>query len=142
LLSFRGDWSCGRCNRTGRFLFGPRARFGRSGFVVCRHSFDPTPTKPTAIHRPGSVPLRQAGASTVIHATLGGWSQPTFHARANGKPALLWKRPGLPRDWVRVLERHPEGVNGLPGYVWLDMPGKVRSVNPSLLEFRDGVADR
>jgi hypothetical protein len=36
-----------------------------------------------------------------------------------------------------VLERHPEGVKGLPGYVWLDMPGKVRSVYPGLLEFTD-----
>jgi hypothetical protein len=54
---------------------------------------------------------------------------------ARGKPALLWKRPGLPRDWVRVLERHPEGVQGLPGYVWLDMPGKVRSVGEHELEF-------
>jgi hypothetical protein len=56
--------------------------------------------------------------------------------RARAKPALLWKRPGLPRDWVRVLERHPEGVQGLPGYVWLDMPGKVRSVGEHELEFR------
>jgi hypothetical protein len=54
---------------------------------------------------------------------------------ARGKPALLWKRPGLPRDWVRVLERHPEAVQGLPGYVWLDMPGKVRSVGEHELEF-------
>jgi hypothetical protein len=59
---------------------------------------------------------------------------------ARGKPALLWKRPGLPRDWVRVLERHPEGVQGLPGYVWLDMPGKVRSVGEHELEFHGGAA--
>jgi hypothetical protein len=52
-------------------------------------------------------------------------------------PALAWKRPGLPARWVRVLERHPEGVVGLPGYVWLDMPGKVRSVREAELEFRD-----
>jgi hypothetical protein len=52
-------------------------------------------------------------------------------------PGLAWKRPGLPREWVPVLERHPEGVVGLPGYVWLDMPGKVRSVNPQELEFTD-----
>jgi hypothetical protein len=54
---------------------------------------------------------------------------------ARGKPALLWKRPWLSRGWVRVLERHPEGVRGLPGYVWLDMPGKVRSVEEHELEF-------
>ena len=56
---------------------------------------------------------------------------------ARGLQHLLWKRPGLPRDWVPVLERHPEGVQGLPGYVWLDMPGKVRSVGPHELEFMD-----
>jgi hypothetical protein len=39
-----------------------------------------------------------------------------------------WKRPGLPRDWVRVLERHPDGIRRPAGYVWLDMPGKVRHV--------------
>jgi hypothetical protein len=53
---------------------------------------------------------------------------------ARGKPEILWKRPGLPRNWVRVLKRHPEpmGLAGqgwpLPGYLWLDMPGKVRHV--------------
>ena len=34
-----------------------------------------------------------------------------------------------------MLERHPEGVKGLPGYVWPDMPGKVRSVGEHELEF-------
>jgi hypothetical protein len=43
------------------------------------------------------------------------------------------------RDWVGVLERHPEGVQGLPGYVWLDMPGKVRSVGEHELEFTDNL---
>jgi hypothetical protein len=36
-----------------------------------------------------------------------------------------------------VLERHPEGVMGLPGHVWPDMPGKVRSVGEHELEFTD-----
>jgi hypothetical protein len=52
-------------------------------------------------------------------------------------PARAWKRPGLPADWVRVLERQPEGVEALPGYVWLDTPGKVRHVQERELEFRD-----
>jgi hypothetical protein len=52
-------------------------------------------------------------------------------------PRLAWKRPGLPTRWTRVLEQHPDGFKGLPGYVWLDMPGKVRSVRPSELEFTD-----
>jgi hypothetical protein len=30
------------------------------------------------------------------------------------------------------------GVQGLPGYVWLDMPGKVRSVGMHELEFTTG----
>jgi len=52
-------------------------------------------------------------------------------------PALAWKRPGLPTEWVRVLEHHPEGDQALPGYVWLDMPGKVRHVPEGALEFTD-----
>jgi hypothetical protein len=36
---------------------------------------------------------------------------------------------------VRVLERHPKGVAALPGYVWLDLPGKVRHVRADELEF-------
>jgi hypothetical protein len=27
---------------------------------------------------------------------------------------------------VRVLERHPDGLVAQPGYVWLEMRGKVR----------------
>jgi hypothetical protein len=57
--------------------------------------------------------------------------------RARRLQHLLWKRPGLPRDWVRVLKRQPKGVQGLPGYVWLDMPGKVRSVGMNEQEFTD-----
>jgi hypothetical protein len=47
-------------------------------------------------------------------------------------------QPGLPTTWVRVLERHPEGIAALPGYVWLDMSGKVRHVPERELEFRGG----
>jgi len=36
-----------------------------------------------------------------------------------------------------VLERHPEGVEALPGYVWLDVLGKVRHVGEHELEFTD-----
>jgi hypothetical protein len=61
--------------------------------------------------------------------------QPQRWARC--PPRLAWKRPGLPADWVRVLKRHPEGVKGLPGHVWLDIPGKVRSVGAHALEFTD-----
>jgi hypothetical protein len=47
-----------------------------------------------------------------------------------------WKRPGLPTHWVRVLERHPDGVVAAPGYVWLAMPGKVRHEEPRVERLR------
>ena len=56
---------------------------------------------------------------------------------ARVRPALAWNRPGLPKDWVRVLERHPEGVEGLSGYVWLDLPGKALHVAEHELEFAE-----
>jgi hypothetical protein len=49
-------------------------------------------------------------------------------------PGLAWKRPGLPTDWVRVLERHPDGAVAQPGDLWLEMPGKVRHVWTENLE--------
>jgi hypothetical protein len=54
-------------------------------------------------------------------------------------PALAWKRPGLPTEWTRVLERNEEAMNPdpLPGYVWLDTPGKVLHVEAARLEFRN-----
>jgi hypothetical protein len=52
-------------------------------------------------------------------------------------PGIALKRPGLPTQWVRVLERHPDGVVAQPGYVWLEMPGKVRHVGAHELEFRE-----
>jgi hypothetical protein len=53
-------------------------------------------------------------------------------------PHLTWKRPGLPVQWTRVLERNPAAMNPdpLPGYVWLDTPGKVLHVEERQLEFR------
>jgi hypothetical protein len=52
-------------------------------------------------------------------------------------PGLAWKRPGLPRDWVQVLERHPEGLSTLPGWCWLDTSGKPQHVAEHLLEFTE-----
>lgn len=48
-------------------------------------------------------------------------------------PASRLEAPGLPTD----LERHPEGVEALAGYVWLDTGGKVLHVEASRLEFRE-----
>jgi hypothetical protein len=56
-------------------------------------------------------------------------------------PGLAWKRPGLPRDWVRVLQKHPEGTVALPGYVWLETSGKVLHAAEHMLEFSDGRPD-
>jgi hypothetical protein len=39
-------------------------------------------------------------------------------------PGLAWKRPGLPKEWVRVLERHPEGVTTLPDWVLAGYAGE------------------
>ena len=54
-------------------------------------------------------------------------------------PAIARERPGLPEQWTRVLERNPEAMNPdpLPGYVWLDTPGKVLHVQAARLEFRN-----
>jgi hypothetical protein len=52
-------------------------------------------------------------------------------------PGKAWQRPGLPTEWTRVLDQHPEGSKALPGYVWLDAPGKVRHVPERDLEFRE-----
>ena len=64
----------------------------------------------------------------------------TDHQRwARVPPALAWKRPGLPTQWSRVLERNPEARNPkpLPGYVWLDAKPRRMHVWADHLEFRD-----
>lgn len=52
-------------------------------------------------------------------------------------PGTGGKRPGLPTDWVRVLDQHPEGAVALPGHVWLGTPHKVLHVDGHVLEFTD-----
>ena len=39
-------------------------------------------------------------------------------------------------EWVRTLEGHPHG-DAMPGYVWLETPGKVKHVGKRELEFRN-----
>ena len=55
-------------------------------------------------------------------------------------PAIAWKRPGLPTEWTRVLERNPQAMSPdpRPGYVWLETPGKVLHAPAAALEFREG----
>ena len=56
-------------------------------------------------------------------------------------PHLARKRPGLPTEWTRVLERNPDAMNPkpVPGYVWLDTLGKVLHVEAARLEFRRSI---
>jgi hypothetical protein len=65
--------------------------------------------------------------------------EPSTHTQrwARVPPGLAWKRPGLPTDWVRVLERHPEGISTVQGWCWLDTSPKVLAVSEHLLEFRE-----
>jgi hypothetical protein len=52
---------------------------------------------------------------------------------------LVWKHPGLPREWALVLERNEDAMRPepLPGYVWLDTRGKRTHVWVEHLEIRD-----
>ncbi len=59
-------------------------------------------------------------------ATACGSSGTLPRVRKAGQAGSRGSRPGLPRDSVRVLERHPEGFVALPGYVWLDTSDGVR----------------
>jgi len=58
---------------------------------------------------------------------------------ARVRPELARRRPGLPTGWTRVLERNPDAMNPnpLPGYVWLDLPGKVLHAPEHPLEFQE-----
>jgi hypothetical protein len=52
-------------------------------------------------------------------------------------PGLAWKQPGLPKEWVPVLEQASGGLSTLPGWCRLDIPGHPRHVAERLLEFRE-----
>ena len=85
----------------------------------------------------------------LTYACCTGWSKEvvmTDSSRRCGRvpPALAWKHPGLPTEWTRVLERNPDAIlhpEPLPGYVWLDTPGKVLHVEAAHLEFREDAPD-
>lgn len=72
--------------------------------------------------RPGhAAPARDPRSSQVTD-----YNDPAGHARLEAGR----------RELRKLLDLHPEGVKCLPGYIWLDMPGKVRSVPERELEFR------
>jgi hypothetical protein len=45
--------------------------------------------------------------------------------------------PGIPREWTPVLDIHQTAFHPepLPGYAWLQLPGKIRAVGRQFLEF-------
>jgi hypothetical protein len=48
-------------------------------------------------------------------------------------PGLAWKPPGLPTEWVPVLERNEEVMEQepRPGYVWVDVHGAGSTSGPT-----------
>jgi hypothetical protein len=45
--------------------------------------------------------------------------------------------PGIPREWTPVLDVHPTAhrPDPLPGWVWLQLPDRIREVSRGYLEF-------
>jgi hypothetical protein len=81
-------------------------------------------------------PLFQPDTCLVLGDKPVGSTDPQRWARV--PPVLAWKRPGLPTEWTRVLERNPEAMNPEPlaGCVWLDTSGKVLHDEVPRLEFQ------
>jgi hypothetical protein len=54
-------------------------------------------------------------------------------------PGVAWRRPGLPTEWVPVVDRNDEAMypDAKPGYVWLEVRGRRLYVWAEHLEFRD-----
>ena len=54
-------------------------------------------------------------------------------------PHLASRRPGLPAEWVPVLDRNEDAMEPVarPGYVWVDVRGRPLHVWEEHLEFRD-----
>jgi hypothetical protein len=46
-------------------------------------------------------------------------------------------KPRIPTEWTPVLDIHPSAFHpdALPGYVWLQLPDRVREVHRQCLEF-------
>jgi hypothetical protein len=74
----------------------------------------------------------------VTAGRLAAWDQRSLKAGPGCPRISLGSEPGLPTEWTRVLERNPEAMNPepLPGYVWLDVPGKVLHVRIADLEIQ------
>ena len=72
-------------------------------------------------------------------ATLRAWPQPIVNAGPVSGRSWPGSDQGYPPAGVPVLELNPEAMkpDPLPGYVWLDTPGKVLHAPEDALEFRE-----
>jgi hypothetical protein len=63
--------------------------------------------------------------------------RPRRYARVIGKARGRGMEPGIPRDWVDVLDVHPTALRPdcIAGYCWLQFPDRVREVHRKFLEF-------
>ena len=57
--------------------------------------------------------------------------------RVIGKARGRRQDPGIPREWTPVLDVHPTAYqpDSLPGWVWLQLPDRIREVSRGDLEF-------
>jgi hypothetical protein len=63
--------------------------------------------------------------------------QPARKPRVIGKARGRGQHPGIPSEWTPVLDVHPAAFrpDSLPGYVWLQLPDRIREVHRQCLEF-------
>jgi hypothetical protein len=62
---------------------------------------------------------------------------------ARSVPGRSWRHPGIPTEWVKVLDRQPEpDIVTLPNHVWPDTRAKPPPVPAAWLEFREAAPDR
>jgi len=63
--------------------------------------------------------------------------RPARVSRVVGKARGRGQHPGIPREWTPVLDIHPSAFrpDALPGYVWLQLPDRIREVHRQCLEF-------
>jgi hypothetical protein len=54
--------------------------------------------------------------------------------RQSAQPGTV---PGIPTEWTPILDVHPTAFrpDALPGYVWLQLPERIREVHRQCLEF-------
>ena len=63
--------------------------------------------------------------------------RPARAPRAIGKARGGGQHAGIPGEWTPVLDVHPTAFqpDALPGYVWLQLPDRIRQVHRQVLEF-------